>query len=112
MTIWAALEYTGELIYEPTAESREYDYHLYIDGPQIHLTHRDVVKHRDRNYVFGLNNTVSIDSSYAGNETRFINHMPKPKANSCPQVWLVNGEHRIGIFASVSVPHFDHVVPG
>ncbi|KIM78185.1 hypothetical protein PILCRDRAFT_824654 [Piloderma croceum F 1598] len=76
-------EYTGELIYEPTTESRE-----------------DVVKYRDRNYVFGLNTTVSIDSSYAGNETRFINHVPRPKANSCPQVWLVNGEHRIGIFAT------------
>ena len=35
MTIWAALEYTGELIYEPTAESREYDYHLYMTGPKF-----------------------------------------------------------------------------
>jgi hypothetical protein len=58
------------------------------------------VKHRGRNYVFALNSTVSIDSSYAGNETRFINHVPKAMANSCPRVRLVNGEHRIGIYAS------------
>ncbi|KAF7968037.1 hypothetical protein HWV62_32142 [Athelia sp. TMB] len=79
-------EYVGELIYEPTTESRHMD--------------RDVVKHRKRNYVFALNSTVSIDSSYAGNETRFVNHVSKPNANSSPQVWLVNGEHRIGIFAA------------
>lgn len=63
------------------------------------IRNRDVVKHRQRNYVFALNSTVSIDSSYAGNETRFVNHVSKPYANSSPQVWLVNGEHRIGIFA-------------
>jgi histone-lysine N-methyltransferase EZH2 len=101
-------EYTGELIYEPTTESREWVLLLSVLNlkPQTHILHRDLVKHRGRNYVFGLNTTVSIDSSYAGNETRFINHVPKPKANSCPQVWLVNGEHRIGIFASESILWF------
>ncbi|KZP28321.1 SET domain-containing protein [Athelia psychrophila] len=76
-------EYIGELIYELTTDSRQ-----------------DLSKHSGRNYVFALNSTVSIDSSYVGNETRFVNHVPAPNANSSPQVWLVNGEHRIGIFAA------------
>ncbi|KAG5640645.1 hypothetical protein DXG03_007667 [Asterophora parasitica] len=54
--------------------------------------------HRGRNYVFQLNSAVSIDSSKAGNESRFINHDPE-KANCHAGVRLVNGEHRIGIFA-------------
>ena len=38
-------------------------------------------RHRGRNYVYGLNQSFSIDGTYVGNETRFINHAPKQKAN-------------------------------
>jgi hypothetical protein len=30
--------------------------------------------YRHRNYAFGLNSTLTVDASYAGNESRFINH--------------------------------------
>ncbi|KAG6866112.1 hypothetical protein C0991_008420 [Blastosporella zonata] len=56
-----------------------------------------VSKHRGRNYLFQLNSTFSVDSTKAGNESRFINHDPDANCHAC--VRLVNGEHRIGIFA-------------
>ena len=31
--------------------------------------------------MYGLDQSFSIDGTYAGNETRFINHAPKQKAN-------------------------------
>ncbi|KAF8441441.1 hypothetical protein L210DRAFT_3663898 [Boletus edulis BED1] len=77
-------EYVGEMVYEPTVESRA-----------------DLATHRNRCYVFGLNNTLSLDATYAGNLSRFIDHSDEERgtANSQAQVQLVNGDHRIGIFA-------------
>ncbi|GLB39383.1 putative histone-lysine N-methyltransferase activity [Lyophyllum shimeji] len=75
------LEYTGELLYEVTQICRDF-----------------VSRHRGRNYLFQLNPTVSIDGTKAGNESRFINHDRK-NANCHACVRLVNGEHRIGLFA-------------
>lgn len=40
-----------------------------------------IERHRGRNYVYGLNQSFSVDGTYVGNETRFINHAPKQKAN-------------------------------
>ncbi|KAI5121113.1 hypothetical protein M0805_002786 [Coniferiporia weirii] len=76
-------EYVGEIILEPTVESRDF-----------------VNVHRGRNYLFALNNVLSIDASNIGNETRFINHAKGKKANCIALCRLVNGEHRIGIFAT------------
>jgi histone-lysine N-methyltransferase EZH2 len=73
-------EYVGELIFEPTFHSR--------DG---------VAGHKGRSYVFELNSTFSLDSGLGGNETRYINHSSTP--NCCCIVMLVNGEHRIGVYA-------------
>ncbi|KIJ93295.1 hypothetical protein K443DRAFT_403059 [Laccaria amethystina LaAM-08-1] len=75
-------EYIGELILDPTRESREI-----------------VATHRNRNYVFELNSAFSLDSGGAGNETRYINHQTGELANCTAKVRLVNGEHRIGIYA-------------
>ncbi|KAF9474449.1 SET domain-containing protein [Pholiota conissans] len=77
-------EYVGELIYNPTVRSRA--------GRSNHI---------GRSYVFDLNRRVSLDSAYAGNVTRYINHGPGPSSANCDtSVFLVNGEHRIGIFAA------------
>ncbi|KAJ8596825.1 SET domain-containing protein [Rhizopogon salebrosus TDB-379] len=82
------VEYVGELIYEETFDSRG-----------------EVASHRGRSYVFGLNETISLDSSYMGNLSRFIDHVSTSSASGETQwncrasVRLVNGEHRIGIFA-------------
>ncbi|KAH9932330.1 uncharacterized protein B0H18DRAFT_1208615 [Fomitopsis serialis] len=45
-------EYTGELIYEATFDTRG-----------------DLAKHRGRDYVYNLNESFSVDGTYAGNET-------------------------------------------
>lgn len=79
-------EYVGELIYEPTFDSRG-----------------DVATHRGRSYSFKLNSTFTLDSSYLGNSSRFIDHSSSAVHTRPPNcrayVRLVNGEHRIGIFA-------------
>jgi SET domain-containing protein len=50
-------------------------------------------------FIFDLNDEVVIDSYRYGNLERFINHSKK-NANCKPLVRLVNGEHRIGFFAT------------
>ncbi|KAH7922106.1 SET domain-containing protein [Leucogyrophana mollusca] len=81
-------EYVGELIYEPTFDSRG-----------------QLSDYRGRSYAFGLDRTFSLDSSYLGNASRFIDHARSSSSqglrpNCRAHVRLVNGEHRIGIFAS------------
>ncbi|CAA7270606.1 unnamed protein product [Cyclocybe aegerita] len=80
-------EYVGELICEPTFDSRN-----------AHTNHRG------RSYVFKLNPTFSVDGANAGNATRYINH--SPNANCGTTVCLVNGEHRVGIYAGTSTPSY------
>ena len=70
-------EYVGELIFDPTFHSREWVYPSYtfefwnvFIWPQI----SGVAVHKGRSYVFQLNSTFSLDSGWAGNETRYINH--------------------------------------
>ncbi|KAJ6562723.1 hypothetical protein DFH09DRAFT_1478716 [Mycena vulgaris] len=76
------IEYVGELIYDPTTDSRE-----------------PIAVHRGRNYLFELNSTLSVDGTYAGNAARYINH--DARAPNCrARVRMVNGEHRIGIYAT------------
>ncbi|KAF7342324.1 Pre-mRNA splicing factor [Mycena venus] len=75
------IEYVGEIIYDPTTDSRE-----------------PIAEHRQRNYLFELNETLSIDGAYVGNDARYINHDAQ-NFNCYPKVRMVNGEHRIGIYA-------------
>ncbi|KAI0773039.1 hypothetical protein BD413DRAFT_310658 [Trametes elegans] len=76
------VEYVGELIYEPTF-----------------LCRSQVAAHVGRSYVFGLNDQFSVDATLAGNPARFINHAPTHKTNVAVSILLVNGDHRIGVFA-------------
>ncbi|TDL25214.1 SET domain-containing protein [Rickenella mellea] len=95
------IEYTGQFIYEPTVNSREYV--LYRPSPHRStslLTFRCLYVHRGRNYVFGLNETFSLDGTSVGNESRFVNHTESKRANCRPVKRLVHGDHRIGIFAT------------
>ncbi|TFY52764.1 hypothetical protein EVG20_g10413 [Dentipellis fragilis] len=80
------MEYVGEIILPLTMASRD-----------------DLARHRERNYVFALNRTYAIDAGQAGNPSRYINHAPKDEANCKALVHLVNGEHRIGIFATKDI---------
>lgn len=79
-------------------------------------------EHRERSYVFHLNPTYALDSAYAGNNTRYMNH--SAEASNCHTrgdhvdfhdlayltdllyhsiVVLVNGEHRIGVYAGTCI---------
>ncbi|THH20312.1 hypothetical protein EW146_g1017 [Bondarzewia mesenterica] len=63
----------------------------------------DENRHRGLNYTFGIDveNGYFIDGMRVGNETRYLNHPEKEKsANAEAQILLVNGDQRIGIFAS------------
>ena len=81
-----------------------------------------IASHLGRSYVCELNDQDSVDSAYAGNPARFINHAPAMRANveissnatssshfalmthSIPLAVLeVNGERRIGIIASAQI---------
>ena len=75
-------EYVGEIISEAEAVRRSEIY----DKLKV-------------SFIFDLNKEVTIDSYRYGNIERFINHSKK-HANCKPLVKLVNGEHRIGFFAT------------
>ncbi|KAF6753660.1 hypothetical protein DFP72DRAFT_813858 [Ephemerocybe angulata] len=80
-------EYIGELIYDDTVQARDH-----------------ISRHKGRTYLFQLNSKLSIDSGFVGNEARFINHDPKHfntlASSTVDRFLMVNGEHRIGFFAS------------
>lgn len=50
-------------------------------------------------YLFQLNKRQEIDSTHAGNKTRFINHSNDEHANIVPRVTLCNSVWRIGLYA-------------
>ncbi|KAF9008270.1 hypothetical protein BDQ17DRAFT_1407044 [Cyathus striatus] len=77
-------EYIGELICDSTMISRN-----------------DIYRYTGRCYLFELNKTYTIDSAVAGNETRYINHSKDPNCEA--RVMMVNGEHRIGMYALKSI---------
>ncbi|VDB87787.1 unnamed protein product [Peniophora sp. CBMAI 1063] len=75
------IEYVGEIIAQPTVDSREY-----------------VARERERHYLYNLNNVFTLDASYASNVARYINHNSK-QVNCQARVRLVGGEQRIAIVA-------------
>ena len=86
-------EYTGEVISKWEAERRGRIYDEYKTS-----------------YIFALNKEQSVDATRMGNHIRFANHSDKDancysqvtyikKSSSLFQIIMVNGEHRIGIFA-------------
>ncbi|XP_058077903.1 histone-lysine N-methyltransferase ASHH3 isoform X2 [Magnolia sinica] len=77
------IEYVGEVIDDKTCEERLWK-----------------MKHRGETnfYLCEINRDMVIDATYKGNKSRFINHSCQP--NTEMQKWRIDGETRIGIFAT------------
>ncbi|KAK5110295.1 hypothetical protein LTR62_006148 [Meristemomyces frigidus] len=79
-------EYTGEVITKEESERRGAVYDL-----------------QRLSYLFVLNASQEIDSTYFGNDIRFINHAGADSVNLYAKVVLVDAVHRIALFAHKDV---------
>ncbi|XP_062222797.1 histone-lysine N-methyltransferase ASHR3-like isoform X2 [Phragmites australis] len=80
------IEYVGEVIDDATCEQRLWDIRL----------------RGDKNfYMCEISKDFTIDATFKGNVSRFLNHSCEPNCNL--EKWQVDGETRVGVFASRSV---------
>ncbi|XP_051120386.1 histone-lysine N-methyltransferase ASHH3 [Andrographis paniculata] len=86
------IEYVGEVIDDKTCEERLWK-----------------MKHRGETnfYLCEINRDMVIDATYKGNKSRYINHSCCP--NTEMQKWMIDGETRIGIFATNDIKKGEHL---
>ncbi|AQK53525.1 Histone-lysine N-methyltransferase ASHR3 [Zea mays] len=80
------IEYVGEVIDDATCEQRLWD----------------IRRRGDKNfYMCEISKDFTIDATFKGNVSRFLNHSCEP--NCKLEKWQVDGETRVGVFASRSI---------
>ncbi|XP_015066831.1 histone-lysine N-methyltransferase ASHH3-like isoform X2 [Solanum pennellii] len=86
------VEYVGEVIDDKTCEERLWK-----------------LKHSGETnfYLCEINRDMVIDATYKGNKSRYINHSCCP--NTEMQRWMIDGENRIGIFATRDIKRGEHL---
>ncbi|XP_027181736.1 histone-lysine N-methyltransferase ASHH3 [Coffea eugenioides] len=86
------IEYVGEVIDDKTCEDRLWK-----------------MKHSGETnfYLCEINRDMVIDATYKGNKSRYINHSCCP--NTEMQKWRIDGETRIGIFATRDIRKGEHL---
>ncbi|GMH08730.1 hypothetical protein Nepgr_010570 [Nepenthes gracilis] len=86
------IEYVGEVIDDKRCEERLWK-----------MKH-----HGETNfYLCEINRDMVIDATYKGNKSRYINHSCCP--NTQMQKWSIDGETRIGIFATRDIKRGEHL---
>ncbi|XP_024022069.1 histone-lysine N-methyltransferase ASHH3-like, partial [Morus notabilis] len=86
------IEYVGEVIDDKTCEERLWS-----------MKH-----HGETNFYLGeINRDMVIDATYKGNKSRYINHSCCP--NTEMQKWIIDGETKIGIFATRDISKGEHL---
>lgn len=86
------IEYVGEVIDDKTCEERLW---------------RMKRQGETNFYLCEINRDMVIDATFKGNQSRYINHSCSP--NTEMQKWRIDGETRIGIFATRNIKKGDHL---